>query len=664
MEVIKVANGSMYFVASQWGGLKKSNGTQAGTVDVGAGLVSIQFYTTRGKNNFGEVIGNDLYMFASDQTAGSELMKIDLTTDAITMVKDLTPGFLGTELKWMQVFDSDLYFMTTDTEGSYLWTSDGTAANTKIIKSFDGVDFTSDVINFGDRFYFAAKTIGQGVELWSSQGTELTTKMMTEFAPGPASSNPSSFFVTHDRLLFSIYDNSLWQVTAGNLNPHQVELGPELDYRNSTWNFFEYGDLVLFAGHSPLTGTELWALDFRSENLPLEFIVGNKTYGDPDFTLTAYFQSGTDIVYGSSNEDLVSIVGNTARIVGAGSLIMSARVAGTSTVKSSKLETIVTVAKATQQITFNTVSAKTFGAIPFELVATSNSLLPVSFASLNTNRLTISDHIATVVGAGSVDVVAMQPGNNNYHPAEVTQTLAIEKANQTISFPLIAARTIGDPSFTLGATSNSNLPITYTPTGDKIIISNSNLTLARAGRAIVTASQPGNDNYNAAPSVQQTFCINPVKPLVAANGLTTPTPVLTSSSDTDNQWYKDAAAIAGATNKLLNVTASGAYTVVVRVDDCVSVPSDPVNIVIVGDITEPQQMLELYPNPASHELIVRMERGSASSTQVLLMDLFGRTLESREMDSNLETRFDVRNYQDGMYIVRVGTQTRKVQILR
>jgi ELWxxDGT repeat protein len=663
-DVVHVANGHMYFVDSQLGGLYKSDGTATGTLAIDANLFGFQFYNAGKTMRFGEAIGNYLYLFAHSPTSGSELRKVDLTTDAITIVKDITPGYIGTELMWMHVFAGNLYLMTTDADGSYLWMSDGSGAGTVLVKSFDGIQYESEVITFGSRFYFSARTNSGGVELWTSGGTEPTTTQVTDFVTGLGSSDPTNFFVTHDRLLFSIHDNTLWQITVDNSNPHRVELGSGLDYHNSTWNFHEYGDLALFSGYNPDTGTELWALDFRSENLPLEFLVGNKTYDDPDFTLSAFFSSGTDIVYSSSNPDVVAITGNTARIMGTGSVALSASVAGTSSVKSSKLETIVTVARAQQSIAFNSIEPKTFGAQTFQLVATSSSSLPVTFTSLNTDRLTISDNTATIVGAGSVDIAAIQAGDNNYHPAEKIQTLIINKANQTITFPLISSKTIGDPAFSLNATSTSQLPISYMPTGDKIIVTENNLAMVRAGRAVVTATQPGNDNYNVASAIQQTFCINPVKALLAANGVTTPTPVLTSSSDTDNQWYKNGSIIAGATSKTYTVTADGVYTVVVRVDDCTSEPSLPVNITIVGDIDEGDLTFELYPNPASSEIVIRINGGSVSRTNVQVMDIYGRVLDSRQISADVETRVDVRGLQDGMYLVKVGADIRKVQILR
>jgi hypothetical protein len=83
--------------------------------------------------------------------------------------------------------------------------------------------------------------------------------------------------------------------------------------------------------------------------------------------------------------------------------------------------------------------------------------------------------------------------------------------------------------------------------------------LVKAGRATITASQAGNASFNPAPQVERDFCIKPTKPIIAASGLNTETITLTSSATAGNQWFKDGAAIANATNTTLTVTTLGVY---------------------------------------------------------------------------------------------------------
>ena len=83
------------------------------------------------------------------------------------------------------------------------------------------------------------------------------------------------------------------------------------------------------------------------------------------------------------------------------------------------------------------------------------------------------------------------------------------KQNQTISFAAIANRTFlpGD-SFTVSATASSGLGVTFTVgTGDSCTISGTTVQVTGVGSCTVTAQQVGNDSYNAAPDVAESFRI-------------------------------------------------------------------------------------------------------------------------------------------------------------
>src|SRR5204863_3567818 len=101
-------------------------------------------------------------------------------------------------------------------------------------------------------------------------------------------------------------------------------------------------------------------------------------------------------------------------------------------------------------------------------------------------------------------------------------------------------------------------------------ISGNQATIVSAGRASITATQAGNASFNAATSVERSFCIKPARPTVTLSNADTEFPRLTSSSATGNQWFLNGTTITGATGTTLDVTGEGVYTVQVKVDDCVS----------------------------------------------------------------------------------------------
>ena len=77
---------------------------------------------------------------------------------------------------------------------------------------------------------------------------------------------------------------------------------------------------------------------------------------------------------------------------------------------------------------------------------------------------------------------------------------------QTISFGALSGRTFGDADFTVGATASSGLPVTFTA-GGSCTVGGAIVHITGAGSCTVTAAQPGDAIFAAAPSVSQTFTI-------------------------------------------------------------------------------------------------------------------------------------------------------------
>jgi len=80
---------------------------------------------------------------------------------------------------------------------------------------------------------------------------------------------------------------------------------------------------------------------------------------------------------------------------------------------------------------------------------------------------------------------------------------------QTISFPALATKAIGDADFTPGASSTSSLPVSYTSSNTAVAsILNGNIHIVGTGTTVITASQAGNGLYNAAKSVTQSLTVS------------------------------------------------------------------------------------------------------------------------------------------------------------
>ncbi len=95
---------------------------------------------------------------------------------------------------------------------------------------------------------------------------------------------------------------------------------------------------------------------------------------------------------------------------------------------STKDVTIAVTGTLSQTITFNSISAKTYGGANFDLTATSDSGLAITYASSDPSVATISGSTVTIVGNGTTTITASQAGSAIYDPAiDVTQDLMVSK---------------------------------------------------------------------------------------------------------------------------------------------------------------------------------------------------------------------------------------------
>ncbi len=176
------------------------------------------------------------------------------------------------------------------------------------------------------------------------------------------------------------------------------------------------------------------------------------------------------------------------------------------------------VTKSNQAITFGTLAGKTFGDAPFDLSATADSGLPVSF-SLVSGPAELQGATVSLTGAGTVIIRASQAGNNIYNEASaVIRSFTVTPAAQTITFGTLAAVTYGDVPSALSATSDSGLAITYEVVSGPAALNGVLLAPTAAGTVVVRASQAGDDNHLAAEPVERSLTIN--RKVVTVTGAT------------------------------------------------------------------------------------------------------------------------------------------------
>ncbi len=186
----------------------------------------------------------------------------------------------------------------------------------------------------------------------------------------------------------------------------------------------------------------------------------------------------------------------------------------------------VTVNKYDQTITFDPIPVKTYGAADFS-PASASSELAVSYSSSNPAVATIVAGKLHILGAGSTDITASQPGNTSYNPATpVIQTLSVSKASLTV--------TANNKSKVYGAIDPS---LDYTVTGT---LYNGDLNSVVTGVALSTATGAaatfGAHTITASGGAADNYDIN----LINGTLTVTKAPALTVTANDKSKVYGDA----------------------------------------------------------------------------------------------------------------------------
>jgi Bacterial Ig-like domain (group 3)/Lamin Tail Domain/Divergent InlB B-repeat domain len=119
-------------------------------------------------------------------------------------------------------------------------------------------------------------------------------------------------------------------------------------------------------------------------------------------------------------------------------------------------------------------------------------------------QATFTSHTLSV---GSHSITASYEGDDASAPSTTSAALVqvVNKADQTIDFAPLAAKTYGDPDFALSATASSGLPVSFAILSGPATISGNTVHITGAGTVTVRASQDGDSNYNAAPNNDRSF---------------------------------------------------------------------------------------------------------------------------------------------------------------
>jgi hypothetical protein len=223
------------------------------------------------------------------------------------------------------------------------------------------------------------------------------------------------------------------------------------------------------------------------------------------FTVAPAASSGLPITLVASGSCSVSgyVVTMTS---GEGQCTLTASQPGdTNYMAATEVEQTVLAAKAWQIIDFEPPTSPAVYGTTFTLAPLSSSRLPVTLVA--SGSCSNNDYEVTMTsGEGECTLFFSQPGDTNYLAAiPVEHTVQAAKAGQTITFEQPASPAEYLATFSLTYSASSGLPVSVAASQSCSLLNDTTAQMSLPfGACVLTATQPGDSNYNAASQVVRT----------------------------------------------------------------------------------------------------------------------------------------------------------------
>ncbi|RYY29934.1 MAG: T9SS type B sorting domain-containing protein, partial [Sphingobacteriaceae bacterium] len=255
----------------------------------------------------------------------------------------------------------------------------------------------------------------------------------------------------------------------------------------------------------------------------ITFTAAPKTYGDPDFTVSATASSGLPVTYSSSNTAVATVDNDgTVHIVKAGNVVISAIQTGNGNYgATTRINQQITINKAPLTIIAD-AKTKAYGdANPTLTLSYDGFVYEETIADLITQPA-ISTTATDASPAGNYPITVTGATSSNYIISFSNGTLTVNPKAQTITVNAPNLKTYGDADFSLGAAASSGLALNYTSSDSTVATVNQAgvVYILAAGSTTISVSQPGNSNYQASDVFSQLLTVNKAALTISADNKT------------------------------------------------------------------------------------------------------------------------------------------------
>ena len=264
-----------------------------------------------------------------------------------------------------------------------------------------------------------------------------------------------------------------------------------------------------------------WGASCIGNSVVISFSDVTKTFGDPNFTVTATSnQSSIPITYSIADTSIATINASSGQItiLKSGTTAVTASQDDGSCISGSSNMTLTINQQAVNIDADNIVL--TYGASPSTLTASS----PVgdrafTFTISDGTIGSISGSVLSILKPGTTNITISQASNDFYTPVSKVISLIVNKITPTLDFPEIT-KTYGDSDFTPTVTTNSSGNITFSVSDASIASSlGSSLSIVGAGQTNVTVNIDETENYLSI-SGSTTMTVNKGTPTIIFNDIT------------------------------------------------------------------------------------------------------------------------------------------------
>lgn len=249
-----------------------------------------------------------LYFTASTGSGGRQIWKSNGTPDGTTLAFDSDLSSQLGDVDQILVSNGKLFIVCPRPNDKFdLWISDGTNANTRLLKTYSGFAWYSeplitDIIAYEGAYYFAANDGIHGEELWKTDGTPEGTFIVHEVGAGVKSSYPSNLTTLNGKLYFKaysgVYDIELWR-TDGSESGTELVYGFAYPPQGNSYGY-SLSEIVVangnlyFLGYELDTGAELW----KSDGTTAGTVIVADSIPGPGGTIPQFLMSdGTHVFY-------------------------------------------------------------------------------------------------------------------------------------------------------------------------------------------------------------------------------------------------------------------------------------------------------------------------------------------------------------------------------